>query len=175
MKVAFHVDQLWFSAPGGIGTYVREMLDALPAADPSLELVRFRSRWRGRSPSGGSPLTPDGRYPGVEVPRSIRTLYPSWDTVGRPALPASLDDVAIVHATNPAAVPPVHGDQQLVVTVHDLAFERFPELFPRTLAMALPSRAARGGETGRRDPGPVAEHRGRSDRARHRSRRRGCT
>ncbi len=131
MKVAFHVDQLWFSAPGGIGTYVRELLDALPAADPSLELVPFRSRWRGRSPSGGSPLTTDGRYPGVEVPRSIRTLYPSWDTVGRPALPASLDDVAIVHATNPAAVPPVHGDQQLVVTVHDLAFERFPELFPR--------------------------------------------
>ena len=73
----------------------------------------------------------DGRYPGVEVPHSIRTLYPSWDTLGRPALPASLDDAAIVHATNPAAVPPVHGDQRLVVTVHDLAFERFPELFPR--------------------------------------------
>ena len=45
MKVAFHVDQFWFSAPGGIGTYVREMLNALPAADPSLDLVRFRSRW----------------------------------------------------------------------------------------------------------------------------------
>ncbi len=79
VKVAFHVDQLWFSAPGGIGTYVREMLDALPAADPSLELVRFRSRW-GRSPSE-APLTSDGRYPGVEVPHSIRTLYP---VVGRP-------------------------------------------------------------------------------------------
>jgi glycosyltransferase involved in cell wall biosynthesis len=131
VKTAFHVDQLWFSAPGGIGTYVREMLQALPAADPSLELVRFRSRWRGRYPSGGSPLTTDGRYPGVEVPHSIRTLYPSWDVIGRPALPASLDDADIVHATNPAAVPPVHGDQRLVVTVHDLAFERFPELFPR--------------------------------------------
>ena len=131
MKVAFHVDQLWFSAPGGIGTYVKEMLEALPASDASLELVRFRSRWRGRFPSGGSPLTTDGRYPGVEVPRSIRTLYPSWDVLGRPSLPASLDDAAIVHATNHAAVPPVHGDQRLVVTVHDLAFERFPELFPR--------------------------------------------
>ena len=42
VKVAFHVDQLWFKAPGGIGTYVREMLDALPAEDPALELVPFR-------------------------------------------------------------------------------------------------------------------------------------
>jgi glycosyltransferase involved in cell wall biosynthesis len=131
VRVAFHVDQLWFRAPGGIGTYVSELLEALPASDASLELVRFRSRWRGRFPGGGSPLTTDGRYPGVEVPRSIRTLYPSWDVLGRPALPASMDDVAIVHATNHAGVPPVHGDQRLVVTVHDLAFERFPELFPR--------------------------------------------
>jgi glycosyltransferase involved in cell wall biosynthesis len=129
VKVAFHVDQLWFTAPGGIGTYVREMLHALPASDPSLELVRFRSRWRGPYPDD-APYTTDGRYPGVEVPRSIRTLYPSWDLLGRPALPASLDDAAIVHATNHAAVPPVHGDQRLVVTVHDLAFQRFPELFP---------------------------------------------
>jgi glycosyltransferase involved in cell wall biosynthesis len=130
VKVAFHVDQLWFSAPGGIGTYVREMLDALPAADGSLELTRFRSRWRGRFPSE-APYTTDGRYPGVEVPHSIRTLYPSWAVLSKPALPASLDDAAIVHATNHAAVPPVHGDQRLVVTVHDLAFQRFPELFPR--------------------------------------------
>lgn len=130
MKVAFHVDQLWFTAPGGIGTYVREMLEALPASDPGLELIRFRSRWRGRYPSE-APYTTDGTYPGVEVPHAIRTLYPSWDLLGRPALPASMDDVAIVHATNHAAVPPVHGDQRLVVTVHDLAFQRFPELFPR--------------------------------------------
>lgn len=130
MKVAFHVDQLWFSAPGGIGTYVSELLETLPVSDASLELTPFYSKWRQGTPRE-VPYTTDGRYPGVEVPRSIRTLYPSWDLLGRPALPASLDDVAIVHATNHAAVPPVHKDQRLVVTVHDLAFQRFPELFPR--------------------------------------------
>jgi glycosyltransferase involved in cell wall biosynthesis len=130
MKVAFHVDQLWFSAPGGIGTYVREMLIALPASDASLELTRFRSRWRGRFPSE-APLTTDGRYPGVELPWSIRTLYPAWDWLGRPRLPASLSDHDVVHATNHAAVPPARRGQLLVVTVHDLAFERYPELFPR--------------------------------------------
>jgi glycosyltransferase involved in cell wall biosynthesis len=131
VKVAFHVDQLWFDAPGGIGTYVRELLEALPAADATLELTPFHSKWTRRSPNG-SPSSTDGRYPGVEVPWPIRMLYPSWDVLGRPALPASLDDCAIVHATNPAAVPPLHGAQRLVVTVHDLAFQRFPELFPST-------------------------------------------
>ena len=129
MKVAFHVDQLWFSAPGGIGTYVKEMLEALPASDASLALTRFRSRWR-RGPSE-APLTADGRYPGVELPWSIRTLYPAWDWFGRPKLPASLADHDVVHATNHAAVPPVRRGQHLVVTLHDLAFERYPDLFPR--------------------------------------------
>ena len=39
-----------------------------------------------------------------------------------------------------------------------------PRPVPAQLALALPGRAARGGEAGRRDPGPVAEHRRRSDR-----------
>lgn len=130
MKVAFHVDQLWFSAPGGIGTYVKEMLEALPASDPTIELTPFYSKWRGRTPSE-VPTTTDGRYPGVALPWSIRTLYPAWDLLGRPVLPSTLSHVDVVHATNPAAVPPISGDQRLVVTVHDLAFQRFPEMFPR--------------------------------------------
>ena len=130
MKVAFHIDQLWFDAPGGIGTYVRELaFGALEHEDPALELTPFHARW-GRAPHGPIPLTTDGTL-GVELAGSIRRLYPSWDRFGRPRLPASLDDCDVVHATNHAAVPPVRKGQRLVVTVHDLAFERFPELFPR--------------------------------------------
>ena len=125
MKVAFHVDQLWFKAPGGIGTYVTQLAPALTSEEPALELVPFRSTF---------PIDHDVAWfvplGGVILPWGIRTLYPSWDVLGRPALPGSLADADIVHATNPAAVPPVHGDQRLVVTVHDLAFQRFPELFP---------------------------------------------
>jgi glycosyltransferase involved in cell wall biosynthesis len=65
------------------------------------------------------------------LPWSIRALYPAWDWLGRPRLPSSLADNDIVHATNHAAVPPVRRGQRLVVTVHDLAFDRFPDLFPR--------------------------------------------
>jgi glycosyltransferase involved in cell wall biosynthesis len=130
VKVAFHVDQLWFSAPGGIGTYVSELLKALPASDGTVELTPFYSKWRRRSLSE-APFTTDGRYPGVELPWSIRALYPAWDWLGRPRLPSSLADHDIVHATNHAAVPAVRRGQRLVVTVHDLAFERYPDLFPR--------------------------------------------
>ena len=126
MKVAFHVDQLWFDAPGGIGTYVWELSPALAVADPSIDLVPFHSAWEN-DPSRIWLL----QRPPVVIPHAIRTLYPSWDVLGRPALPPSLCDAAIVHATNPAACRPSAMDQRLVVTVHDLAFETFPELFPR--------------------------------------------
>ena len=130
VKVAFHVDQLWFERARR-HRHLREGDARRPPGGRPLDRISCGSGRGGIASLSESPLTSDGRYPGVEVPHSIRTLYPSWDVLGRPALPASLDDADIVHATNPAAVPPVRGDQRLVVTVHDLAFERFPELFPR--------------------------------------------
>jgi glycosyltransferase involved in cell wall biosynthesis len=127
-SVAFHVDQLWFSAPGGIGTYVRELAPALQRADADVELVPFRARLRSdRIVRWTVPMT------GIVVlPGSIRTLYPMWNLFGLPSLPTALSRCDLVHATNPAAVPPTPARQKLVVTVHDLAFERFPELFPRS-------------------------------------------
>ena len=124
MRVAVHVDQLSFSAPGGIGTYVRELLRALPEEDPSLELVGFRCRSDARTPS------PPGVADVVEVPGSIRSVYPRWALTGRPPLPGALGNCDALHATNHAAVPPAARGQALVATVHDLAFERFPHAFP---------------------------------------------
>ena len=128
MKVALHVDQLWFAAPGGIGTYVRELAPALVAEDPTLELLPFRAR----IDAAGPPASWLRRLPAVTViDRPIRTLYPRWALTGRPGLPSGLADADVVHATNPAAVAPKRRGQRLVVTVHDLAFVRHPELFPR--------------------------------------------
>ena len=126
-QVAFHVDQPFFQTPGGIGTYVRNLVPAVAARDPSLQVTLFHARFRSHEP-------PERWMRGFwveELPWPIRTLYPRWDLLGRPALPASLQAADIVHATNPAAIPPTGRGQRLVVTVHDLAFERFPELFPR--------------------------------------------
>jgi len=132
VKVAFHIDQLWFSAPGGIGTYVRELAAAMMADDPTLELLPFRSRFA----AGGPPASWLAGLPPVTiVDRPIRSLYPRWNLAGRPGLPSTLSEAAIVHATNPAAIAPVRRGQRLVVTVHDLAFLRHPELFPRDWRM----------------------------------------
>jgi glycosyltransferase involved in cell wall biosynthesis len=130
VKVAFHVDQLWFRAPGGIGTYVEQLWRGFDRAH-EVDLVPFFSRWRDRSPRF-APLTTDGRFPGVEIPWGFRILYPMWVVARRPRLPRSLEEARIVHATNHAAIPPVRVGQRLVVTIHDLSFERFPELFPAT-------------------------------------------
>ena len=90
MRVALHTDQLWFSAPGGIGTYVRELSSALRALEDAPDLLTFQV--------GAG----DGSADEV-VTGSIRSIYPRWDVTGRPALPFDCD---VVHATNHAAIPP---------------------------------------------------------------------
>ena len=92
----------------------------------------FRSRC-GRVGPPASWLAGCHRWSTVDRP--IRSLYPRWNLTGRPALPPDLADAAVVHATNPAAIAPERRGQRLVVTVHDLAFVRHPELFPRDWRM----------------------------------------
>jgi glycosyltransferase involved in cell wall biosynthesis len=126
-RVAVHVDQVWFPAPGGIGTYVRNLVPALSRADPGLDLTLFHARF-------GTTEVPERwirEFWVEELPGSIRSLYPRWALLGRPALPSSLAGADLVHATNPAGVPPPGPGRRLVVTVHDLAFLRFPSLFAR--------------------------------------------
>jgi glycosyltransferase involved in cell wall biosynthesis len=114
VRVAFHTDQLWFSAPGGIGTYVRQLVAALGALEDALELVTFQV--------GEGDGSADERLAG-----SIRSVYPRWDLTGHPSLPFSAD---VVHATNHAAIPPAPDGGALIATVHDLAFDVFPRAFP---------------------------------------------
>jgi glycosyltransferase involved in cell wall biosynthesis len=128
MRVAVQVDQLFFQAPGGIGTYIRNLVPAMAARDPSLDLTLFHARF-------APPERPERwmrEHWVEELPGSIRALYPRWNLLARPALPASLRAAEVLHATSHAAVPPAGDGQALVVTVHDLAFEYFPHLFPRT-------------------------------------------
>lgn len=139
MKLGLHVDQLWFDVPGGIGTYVRELWTRLPAIE-GLDVVPFRSSW------------PSDRRVAWTVPSGAITTgrhtlrYPLWAALAWPPLPAALSGCDVIHATNQVAVPPARRGLALVVTVHDLAFERFPEAFPtrwRLLQRASVRAAAR--------------------------------
>jgi glycosyltransferase involved in cell wall biosynthesis len=125
--VALQVDQLFFSTPGGIGTYIRNLVPAMAARDPALRLSLFHARFA----SSEAPERWLRDHWVEELPGSIRALYPRWDLLARPPLPATLRAAEILHATNHAAVPPAGDGQGLVVTVHDLAFEHHPSAFPR--------------------------------------------
>lgn len=140
-SVALLIDQLFAAVPGGVGTYVRELLPALLEADPTLELTAFHARHD--RPDVLPELDGIRR---VELSRRIRSLYPSWNLAGRPPLPASLSSAGVVHAPSPVAIPPARPGQRLVVTVHDLAFRLYPSLFPpswRAVYRAGLRRAAR--------------------------------
>lgn len=126
-SAAIHADQLWFDVTGGVGTYLRNLVPAMTAHDPSLEVTLFHARF-DREPD----LPESLRRLRIEpLAEPVRSLYPRWNTLGRPALPATLASAELVHAGSGAAVPPAAPDQRLVVTIHDLAFLRFPALFPR--------------------------------------------
>ncbi len=127
MKVAFQIDQLGFAAPGGIGTYVWELLLAFMDAAPE-EVLPFHAPFAHGSPPLAIP-TRSGKL-GVELRIPARYSYPGWTYAGLPPLPRSLGACDAVHITNPAGIPRVRRRQKLVVTVHDLAFEHFPEAFP---------------------------------------------
>jgi glycosyltransferase involved in cell wall biosynthesis len=123
-SVAFHADQPFARVPGGIGAYVRGLVPALTAADPDLDLTLFHARFDQQ------PEAWMRDFPRVQLRHRIRTLYPSWALLGRPALPDPLGRADIVHAPLPSAVPPVGRRQRLVVTVHDLAFRLYPAMYP---------------------------------------------
>jgi len=126
MKVALQIDQLFLNAPGGIGTYIRDLVPAMARRDPSLEMTLFHPR--SESPEPPEPWIRD--YPTIQLRGTMRSLYPRWNVVGRPPLPAPLSSTDVVHVTNHAGVAPAGSGQRLIVTVHDLAFDILPGAFP---------------------------------------------
>ena len=103
MRVLVVAQQLRRAAPGGIGTYIRGLVQGLDALD---------------DPPDVTLLAEQGLLPGPLLTRA-------WDRGLRTA-PKGFD---VVHA--PALATPASRDAPLVVAVHDVAWRRVPESFPR--------------------------------------------
>lgn len=117
MKVALHAGQLLQPVPGGIGRYERALLANLGAA--GVEAVAFAA---GRRPANLAPTVP---WVDLGFPHgSLR--YELWHRLRQPVVRLDAD---LVHAPS-LAVPPT-GSTPLVVTVHDVAFLRYPRLTTR--------------------------------------------
>ena len=118
--MAVVAEQLRRPAPGGIGTYVRGLvqgLTALGSVGPELRL------WASRPPAGGDdPLA--ALAPVVASPLPGPALVRAWDR----GLAAYRGRADLVHATS-LAVPP-RRRAPLTVMVHDLAWRWLPDAFP---------------------------------------------
>lgn len=117
MKVAVHAGQLLQPVPGGIGRYEIALLRHLP--DFGVEPIAFAA---GERPRGVAP-----RVPWIDLgPPHGSVRYELWHRLQRPRVRIEAD---VVHAPS-LAIPPVR-DRPLVVTVHDIAFRRLPEVTTR--------------------------------------------
>ncbi|MDQ1380949.1 MAG: hypothetical protein QOG65_1853 [Actinomycetota bacterium] len=114
MKVALHAGQLLQPVPGGIGRYEIALLRELAELD--IEPIAFAA--------GARPRSVVHRVPWIDLgPPHGSVRYEMWHRLRRPRVRIEAD---LVHAPS-LAVPPVRG-RPLVVTVHDIAPERLPEV-----------------------------------------------
>lgn len=117
MKIAIHADPAAHEIPGGIGVYVRRLVDELLSSGDghSYKLIISRT------------AEPPARWSTEDLVRPalpVAQLYAAWNFTNRPKI---RDEVDVVHATG-LAIPPAGG--RLVATIHDLAVETMPEVVP---------------------------------------------
>lgn len=122
MRVAFTLEQCWHRVPGGTAVAALELARAL-VEQPDIELVGVAARHRDHPPEQWLPPIPVSQ---LSLPRVA--LYESWHYLRRPRVEAATGPIDVIHATG-IAMPP--ATQPVVVTVHDLAYLDYPELFTR--------------------------------------------
>lgn len=119
MNIGLHIGQLLQPTPGGIGRYVDELAAALPGA--GVAVTAFAA---GALPPARRARFPD--YRDLGWPHGS-ARYLLWHRLRAPRLP--LDLVDVIHAPS-ASIPPARP-KPLVVTVHDVAFLRYPQYFTK--------------------------------------------
>jgi len=122
LRIAFTLEQCWHRVPGGTAVAALELASAL-AERPGLELVGVAARHRDPPPEQWRPPVAVRH---LALPRVA--LYESWHYLRRPLVEAATGPVDVIHATGIVMPPPT---KPVVLTVHDLAYLDYPELFTR--------------------------------------------
>lgn len=121
LRVLITMEAAWHRLPGGTGRVAVDLAAALSRRD-DIE-VEGISAWHLSQPSVNYQPSIDVRK--LPLPRPL--LYEAWTRSPMPRLNAT--EHHIVHSTT--IVAPPSSAAPLVVNVHDLAFRRFPERFPK--------------------------------------------
>lgn len=122
VRVAYTLEQCWHRVPGGTAVAAIETARAL-VRETDIALAGVAARHRRPPPAPYEPPIPVRHFP---LPRPL--LYEGWHYVRRPAVQLAAGAIDVVHATT-LAIPP--KSSPLVVTIHDLAFIRYPKYFTR--------------------------------------------
>lgn len=122
MRVAVTFEQCWTDVPGGTARTTIDLAAGLDARD-DVVVVGVAARHAGLPPAPWQPPVPVHH---LRLPRPL--LHEAWHAMRRPRVEQATGPVDLCHAVGgaiPASAAP------LVVTVHDLAFRHFPEMFTR--------------------------------------------
>ncbi len=137
LRVAVDATPLLGATPTGVGAFCAGLLAGL-ATRPGLAVSAFAVSWRRRRAL--TPALPTG-VTARQRPMPARPLHALWRRSDRPRLEWFVGSTDVVHGTN-FVVPPTGAAS--VLTVHDLAVIRFPELcdpatlvFPELIRRAL--------------------------------------
>lgn len=134
VRVAYTLEQLWHEVPGGTAVAALQVARRL-VDDPDLELIGVAGRHQ-RLPETAwirelaleVGLTDPARLPLRALPVARPWLYMTWLRARWPLVEAATGPVSVCHATG---LVPAACRAPLVVTVHDVAFVRYPERFTR--------------------------------------------
>ena len=111
--------------PGGIRTYLENLLWSLAESCPDDELLLF---FRGIS-GGKAPPLPDGaKAKTIQVRAPGRLLHRLENSIGYPKIESWTGGVDVVHGVH-FALPATRSDVRRVLTVHDVAYLRHPEYY----------------------------------------------
>lgn len=124
------------SQGGGIGRYTRELVQALAAVDPENTYHFFSAKRPSTSPVPFPlPATPNVHL--HTAPLDERWLYRLWYRLHLP-LPVQwvTGRLDLFHSPD-FVLPPVSGGIPTLLTVHDISFVHFPEVYPAKLVRYL--------------------------------------
>jgi glycosyltransferase involved in cell wall biosynthesis len=122
IRVAYTLEQCWHDVPGGTAVAALRVGERL-VQRPEVELFAVAGRHR-RPPA--PPYRPAFRV--ATLPLARPWLYQTWLRANWPKVEAVTGEIDICHSTT---IIPAATAAASVVTVHDLAFVRWPERFTR--------------------------------------------